>query len=661
MGIGAQVTISGFHGFGNVDAPVFDDMMYKSNDSDAVWWEPQSARSFLILGNSSQDPVHAQIDFANRFRVDLDLAAHSTVIRSIPHLRADHNGHDGDRDHEGTINSLHVAGTGMPGTLRVTGYTVSDEGFLNTIRGYDPSSSTEAAVYANGLHFSASDNHLLVKNLTINPITVSGTIYPIAASKSVSPLTISEKQITGGAAVELALPKSENAESFDGSSVKLTSSGPAGSIVASYSSHNSNNRITRAVPFKDIGDPGISTGGYPWRIDGHYDSKIYITNVGKIRAAFGGAIRPKGGPEYFIDTHYLEVGETAVLDIRRLRDEQIADPHGIKLSNDATAGQFDWTTIHGDGSQRLIGRNEVTDGSSGVSASFSCGGVCNCPYSITYAFLTPGEPVVFENGASSLTATAQSTPTCSGGYPSNFTIYPYAWSINNPGYFTVSPVNQPTSNFQGTVTPGASWFYTPYTGVQYAWNGQSGQCVTNGNPVLNPGGNGFTQTPSQHTYPNAPLAGCRVRVPFDGVINKTTGKKHQAQDTVSSSIQVGTPVYAPEAGTITNFATGNPHDTRDPSVCGGTGVPANFIELQQDSDGALTRLYHVTILANLATKGTHVNGGVQIGTIDISGCTSAPHTHIQRKVGGVLVNFTMPCDNSHFDDPGTYYDDSEAW
>jgi len=24
-------------------------------------------------------------------------------------------------------------------------------------------------------------------------------------------------------------------------------------------------------------------------------------------------------------------------------------------------------------------------------------------------------------------------------------------------------------------------------------------------------------------------------------------------------------------------------------------------------------------------------------------------SHIQRKVGGVLVNFTMPCDNSHFD------------
>jgi hypothetical protein len=43
-----------------------------------------------------------------------------------------------------------------------------------------------------------------------------------------------------------------------------------------------------------------------------------------------------------------------------------------------------------------------------------------------------------------------------------------------------------------------------------------------------------------------------------------------------------------------------------------------------------------------------------------SGCTSGPHTHVQRKVNGVLVNFTMPCNNSHFDDPSTYYDDSDG-
>jgi murein DD-endopeptidase MepM/ murein hydrolase activator NlpD len=150
-----------------------------------------------------------------------------------------------------------------------------------------------------------------------------------------------------------------------------------------------------------------------------------------------------------------------------------------------------------------------------------------------------------------------------------------------------------------------------------------------------------------------------VSVPFDGVVNTTTGKKHQAQDNVGTNIQVGTPVYAPEAGTITNFATGNPHDSRPVSQCAGQNSLANFIEIQSDSDGALTRLYHFTILPALATIGTHVSEGQQIGTIDISGCTSAPHTHIQRKVSGVLVNFTSQC-NYHFDDPGGYYDDSDG-
>jgi hypothetical protein len=34
--------------------------------------------------------------------------------------------------------------------------------------------------------------------------------------------------------------------------------------------------------------------------------------------------------------------------------------------------------------------------------------------------------------------------------------------------------------------------------------------------------------------------------------------------------------------------------------------------------------------------------------------------HPARKLNGVLVNFTMPCDNSHFDDPSGYYDDSDG-
>jgi hypothetical protein len=39
---------------------------------------------------------------------------------------------------------------------------------------------------------------------------------------------------------------------------------------------------------------------------------------------------------------------------------------------------------------------------------------------------------------------------------------------------------------------------------------------------------------------------------------------------------------------------------------------------------------------------------------------SGPHTHIQRRVAGVLTNFKTPCDNSHFDNPLYYDDDSDG-
>jgi len=265
MGIAAQVTISGFHGFGNIDAPVFGDMMYKSNDADAVWWEPPGADSHLILGNSSAEPVHAQITFANGERHEVDLAPHVTIVQSVPRA------HQADEARVQSINSVHVIGTGMAGTLRVTGWVSSaKDGYVDTIRSYDPASSTEPAVYANGLHFSDGANHLLVKNLTANPITVSGTIYPIATNGPAKALALPEKPLPPGASSELQIPAAENPESLDGAAIKLESSGPLASVIASYSNHDRANQITRSVPFKDVGDLSTLTGAYPWRLDGNF-------------------------------------------------------------------------------------------------------------------------------------------------------------------------------------------------------------------------------------------------------------------------------------------------------------------------------------------------------------------------------------------------------
>jgi hypothetical protein len=104
------------------------------------------------------------------------------------------------------------------------------------------------------------------------------------------------------------------------SSFTFHTSGGAGSVIAAFSSFDSTSQITQSVPLKDTGNYGVSTGRYAWRLDGGHSSRVYITNAGKVRAAMGGYIRPVTGKAYWIDTRYLEVGETALFDLREIRD-----------------------------------------------------------------------------------------------------------------------------------------------------------------------------------------------------------------------------------------------------------------------------------------------------------------------------------------------------
>ncbi|MGH9395361.1 MAG: M23 family metallopeptidase [Terriglobia bacterium] len=143
------------------------------------------------------------------------------------------------------------------------------------------------------------------------------------------------------------------------------------------------------------------------------------------------------------------------------------------------------------------------------------------------------------------------------------------------------------------------------------------------------------------------------------MINKSTGAKHRAQDTTANGLAVGSPVYAAEGGTVLVIQSGYSHVNEPVSQCAGQGFHANYIEIKSSDGSLVTRYVHVTPLTKLSV-GQTVNTGDQIGTIDISGCTSGPHTHISARLNGSIINFTLPCDNSHFDDPSTWYDDSDG-
>ena len=322
MAVAAQVTLRDFHGFGSLDDTLEDDMEFKSSTFDAVWWQTRSARSYVIVGNSSSNPVKVRLSYGRGVEENHELQPHATIVRPTAGAGAETEG--------GHIESVHVSSDAMAGAIRVVGFSASlPDRFQQTIRFLDSKGSTEPALYANGLHFTDASNHLVVKNLSDAPVMVSGTLYSVGHKSSKGTLRISRQQVGPGDVQELELPK--RAQQLDNAALELDTSGNIGSLAAGFTSFDEHEQVTRSIPFKDIGDYSISTGGYPWRLDGDFNTRVFITNVGKVRAAIGAEIRPTVGKGYVIDTRYLEVGETAIFDLKELRDSQVPDLHGVKL------------------------------------------------------------------------------------------------------------------------------------------------------------------------------------------------------------------------------------------------------------------------------------------------------------------------------------------
>ena len=123
----AHIVIRGFHGFGNLGVPLLEGPEFKSTTLDAIWWEPIGARSYLVLGNSSNETVHAEIIFGSGAKQGVDLPPFAT--QTTPFLYGSDDG-----PAEGRISFAQITYSGTPGTLRAAGFSTSfSEHFFDTI------------------------------------------------------------------------------------------------------------------------------------------------------------------------------------------------------------------------------------------------------------------------------------------------------------------------------------------------------------------------------------------------------------------------------------------------------------------------------------------------------------------------------------------------
>ncbi len=170
----------------------------------------------------------------------------------------------------------------------------------------------------------------------------------------------------------------------------------------------------------------------PWRLDGDYQTKVTVTNVGTTPAFFTARLKHTGG-DYILGARELAPGATAVFDLRALRDEQRRDQQGHVIPLTATSGQFYWSLRDGRPGAKFAGRSEIVSVSQHVSSSYSCALCCTDSYG--GGFISPNPITVGIDGTQAVSAW-ENMSSCYGGQYSEQA--PGAqWSVENSSIVSV--------------------------------------------------------------------------------------------------------------------------------------------------------------------------------------------------------------------------------
>jgi hypothetical protein len=449
----AQLRFLGVNGGSNVDEFFVVKAENRSDVQEAVWWTPPKSTSIIALGNVTDAPTGAKVTFGNGDVQSIQIAPNGTEI-----IR---------RQNSKDVESVRIDITGLPGSIIPTGVITTKGGSFNSvIRFYDTKITRQPHLFANGLRLGGVTPHLVLKNTSTEPVTAQAAAISLAGVTNVQPITLPAVQLAGGEMRELDLSNLTSKPGFDVASLKVTSSGAPGSLIGSIHSVQDQTGLSYDTPLRDTGAVRAMTGSYPWKVTNDFTTLIYITNVSDQEADFMGEINYRGG-RVIIDPRKLQSGETAVFDMRKIRDEEMADSEGRKVPRAASSGQFKWS-VRGEtkGKHLLIGRAEMVSRSQRISTSYSCTDPCPPFYGAEMNPYPP--PTVFVGTQGN--ATIKETAFYDSGYQSG----PYSvwadWSIS-AAISTLNPDPGTTTTLTGTDPGGAT--LEGFVGIQqdYGWDG----------------------------------------------------------------------------------------------------------------------------------------------------------------------------------------------
>jgi hypothetical protein len=561
----AQLRFLDVNGGGNVDEFFVVKAENRSDVQEAVWWAPPKSTSIIALGNVTGEPTGAKVTFGNGEVQSIQLAPNGTQI-----IR---------RQNSKDVESVRIDITGMPGSIIPTGVITTKGGSFNSvIRFYDTKNTRQPHLFANGLRLAEVTPHLVLKNTSTEPVTAQANAISLAGAANVQPITLPAVQLTAGETRELDLSSMTNKAGFEVASLKVSSSGPPGSLIGSIHSIGDRSGLSYDTPLRDTGAVRAMTGSYPWKVTNDFNTLIYITNVSDQEADFMGEINYRGG-RVILDPRKLESGQTAVFDMRKIRDEEMGDSAGRKVSRTASSGQFKWS-VRGvtNGKHLLIGRAEMVSRSQRVSTSYSCTDPCPPFYG---AEMTPyPPPTVFVNSQGN--ATIMETAFYDSGYQSG----PFAvwadWSLS-AAISSLNPDPGTTTTLTGTDPGGAT--LEGFVGIQtdYGWDGLN--CLEYGT---------YEERDQGPTATRPTITGANTMWWFNGA----TPASYASQISIVLSTENTGNSYSWSVVSGTNKVTLQNQNTANVTLTSaGKSDSANDVGIQVVVDGQVSAQFNLTIRA----------------------------------------------------------------
>ncbi|HEU4713002.1 MAG TPA: hypothetical protein VFS76_15640 [Pyrinomonadaceae bacterium] len=377
----AQLRLMRVNGGSSVDLVFSISQDRRSTIRNAVWWMPANTEATIALGNIGDSSLKAKATFANGDSHEVEIPAFGTQFIQ--------------RKSE-TLASINSAGNAEAVTLETLGsntnliaaglVTSRDASFTSSIRFYDTSFVAQPNLYATNFRLKNVTPSLVLRNTGTETITTTPRFVPVSGNADnfidLATVTLEPSEVV---AVDLQPLKAavDSKPDFDRVSVQVLNSGKPGSLIGALTGNDGTKKLTYDVPLRDSGGMRNSTGAYPWRVDQDLSTIVSITNISAIPSKVVVQINYEGG-HYLLDPRPIAAGDTAVYDLRQIRDEQIPDRTGRTIPRSSKGGQFKWF-IYGHGSGRLIGRAEMISQAQRISSSYSCPGG-NCPPEFSYAF-----------------------------------------------------------------------------------------------------------------------------------------------------------------------------------------------------------------------------------------------------------------------------------